>query len=128
LILPLPAAALAIIESVPERVDRDQLFGDRAASGFTQWNLGRLALNGRLKGVGPWRPHDLRRTAATRMGDLGVQPHVVESILNHYGGFRSGASGTYTAAHMNVKCAPRWHYGLIMSVPWSTATGKRLCP
>jgi hypothetical protein len=29
------------------------------------------------------------------MADLGVQPHVIESILNHYGGFRSGVSGTY---------------------------------
>jgi hypothetical protein len=29
------------------------------------------------------------------MGDLGVQPHVIEAILNHYSGFRSGVSGTY---------------------------------
>jgi len=28
-------------------------------------------------------PHDLRRTAATRMHGLGVAPHVVERILNH---------------------------------------------
>ena len=27
--------------------------------------------------------HDLRRTAATRMADLGVQPHVIEAVLNH---------------------------------------------
>jgi hypothetical protein len=37
----------------------------------------------------------LRRTAATRMADLGVQPHVIEAVLNHYGGFRAGVSGTY---------------------------------
>jgi len=28
-------------------------------------------------------PHDLRRTMATRLGDLGVMPHVVEKMLNH---------------------------------------------
>lgn len=28
-------------------------------------------------------PHDLRRTMATRMADLGVAPHVGEKILNH---------------------------------------------
>jgi integrase len=96
LVLPLSQMALDIIASVPERVGRDQLFGDRAASGFTQWHLPRRALDKRLAGkVGAWRPHDLRRTSATRMADLGVQPHVIESILNHYGGFRSGVSGTY---------------------------------
>lgn len=45
--------------------------------------------------VAPWRLHDLRRTAATRMGDLGVLPHVVEAALNHVSGFRAGVAGTY---------------------------------
>lgn len=30
-----------------------------------------------------WTPHDLRRTFATRLGDLGVAPHVIERCLNH---------------------------------------------
>jgi integrase len=34
-------------------------------------------------GVEPWRPHDLRRTAATGLGDAGVPPHVVARMLNH---------------------------------------------
>ena len=28
-------------------------------------------------------PHDLRRTAATRMADIGVEPFIVERVLNH---------------------------------------------
>jgi integrase len=28
-------------------------------------------------------PHDLRRTFATRMGELGIAPHVIEKLLNH---------------------------------------------
>lgn len=36
----------------------------------------------RRKGVG-YTPHDLRRTFATRLSDLGVMPHVVEKLLNH---------------------------------------------
>lgn len=32
---------------------------------------------------GEWRAHDLRRTMASRMGDLGVAPHVIEKCLNH---------------------------------------------
>jgi integrase len=96
LLLPLPPKALSIVESVPERVDRDCLFGERAAAGFTNWSFGKAALDKRLAGkVAPWKLHDLRRTAATRLADLGVQPHVIECILNHHSGFRSGVSGTY---------------------------------
>ena len=32
---------------------------------------------------GEWSPHDLRRTMASRMGDLGIEPHVIERCLNH---------------------------------------------
>ncbi|WP_340123844.1 tyrosine-type recombinase/integrase [Methylobacter svalbardensis] len=32
---------------------------------------------------GKWTPHDLRRTGATMMGDLGVAPDVIEKCLNH---------------------------------------------
>jgi len=41
---------------------------------------------------GDWRLHDLRRTAATRMGDIGIQPHVIESCLNHV---KKGIEGVY---------------------------------
>ena len=32
---------------------------------------------------GPWTPHDLRRTGATMMGELGVMGEVIERCLNH---------------------------------------------
>ncbi len=32
---------------------------------------------------GKWTPHDLRRTAATLMGELGIAPHIIEKCLNH---------------------------------------------
>jgi integrase len=96
LTLPLPPQVLDIIKTAPERVGRDHLFGQRAESGFTHWGLSKAQLDKRLAGKAvPWRLHDLRRTCATRLADLGVQPHVIEAILNHYGGFRSGVSGTY---------------------------------
>jgi integrase len=31
----------------------------------------------------PARPHDLRRTMATHLGDMGIQPYVVSRLLNH---------------------------------------------
>lgn len=39
---------------------------------------GTLLLSG-----GKWTPHDLRRTGATIMGDLGIRPDVIERCLNH---------------------------------------------
>ena len=45
---------------------------------------GRLKLSAELLlSGGPWRPHDLRRTGATMMGELGVMPSVIERCLNH---------------------------------------------
>lgn len=50
--------------------------------------------------VAPWTIHDLRRTAATGMGDLGVPPHVIELVLNHISGSRAGVAGIYQRAEM----------------------------
>ena len=36
-----------------------------------------------IVGIKKWVPHDLRRTAASRLAELGVLPHVVEKIQNH---------------------------------------------
>ncbi|HEY4370981.1 MAG TPA: tyrosine-type recombinase/integrase [Burkholderiales bacterium] len=48
---------------------------------------GTLMLSG-----GEWSPHDLRRTMASRMGDLGVPPHIIERCLNHV---QQGIAGVY---------------------------------
>jgi integrase len=44
--------------------------------------LDRLLASGALP-IEHFTPHDLRRTLRTRLGDLGVLPHVAEKILNH---------------------------------------------
>ena len=94
----LPPAALAIINSMP-RTSRDHLFGNRAADGFTAWSNAKADLDRRLgDAVKGWRLHDLRRSAATKMADIGVEPHVVEACLNHYSGHRAGVAGVYNRA------------------------------
>ena len=32
------------------------------------------------------------------MGDIGIQPHVVEAVLNHVSGSKAGVAGTYNKA------------------------------
>jgi hypothetical protein len=48
----------------------------------------------------------VRRTVATRMSDLGVQPHVVEAVLNHVSGHKAGVAGVYNRSlYGPEKCA-----------------------
>ena len=37
----------------------------------------------RVIGLADFRVHDLRRTAATRMGEMGIVPHTISLVLNH---------------------------------------------
>ena len=94
--LPLPQLALDIIEAMPKRVGREFLFGERA-EGLTGWHEAKRDLDKRVasKVSAEWRLHDLRRSTAIGMADLGVQPHIIEAALNHFGGHRAGVAGTY---------------------------------
>jgi len=92
--VPLSPLALQIVESVPRRMDRDHLFGDRSPVGFTRWAKFKEQLDTRSS-VAEWTVHDVRRTVATRMADLGVLPHVIEAALNHRSGHRRGVAGVY---------------------------------
>jgi integrase len=109
--LVLPPAALAIIRAVPRR-SRDHLFGDRAGDGFTSWSRGKQDLDRRLGGsVRAWRVHDIRRSVATGMADIGIEPHIIEATLNHYSGHRRGIAGVYNRSRYEraVKAAlARW--------------------
>lgn len=46
-------------------------------------------------GVKDWTLHDLRRTFATRLAELGTPIHVVEKLLNHVSGTTGGLVGVY---------------------------------
>ena len=98
-VLPVPPLALEIIGSVPVVVGRDHLFGDRSVNGFTGWGAAKNDLDDRLDKITEWRLHDIRRSVATWLAEHGdVEPHVIEAILNHYSGHRSGDAGTYNRA------------------------------
>lgn len=104
-IIPLTPLAIFILKSVPRFFDSDLVFtttGTSPISGF-----------GRLKerldiAVGldaeDWRFHDLRRTMATNMAMMRIQPHIIEAVLNHKTGIVSGVAATYNRhAYMEEK-------------------------
>jgi integrase len=90
--LALPAAAWAIIDSVAPRDGIDCLFGLKG-EGFRGWWTAKMALDRRAR-LEPWTVHDLRRSVATGMADLGVLPHTIEAALNHVGQ-RTGVASIY---------------------------------
>jgi integrase len=90
--VPLSQPALNVLAK-PRTAGRDLIFG-RGEGSFSGWSKAKDALDTVCK-VPDWNVHDLRRTAATRMADLGVQPHIVEAILNHISGHKAGVAGIY---------------------------------
>jgi integrase len=86
--LPLLPMALDIIATVPQRANRDQLFGERCAGGFSQWSKCKEALDQRLTIAEAWTLHDIRRSCATGLANLGTPPHVVEHVLGHQNGHK----------------------------------------
>lgn len=92
--LPVTPLMLEIIDSVPRRDGINLLFGERGKRGFTSWSRGKKALDERLD-IPEWRHHDVRRSVASRMGDIGIAPHIIEEILNHQSGHRRGPAGIY---------------------------------
>jgi integrase len=115
--VPLSKPALAIVTTQPMRAGRDFLFGDGPRrreqngeaikqGGFQGWSKSKIALDAQTKSIGAWRLHDVRRTVATRMAELGVQPHIVEAVLNHASGHKAGIAGVYNrAAYVDEKTA-----------------------
>jgi integrase len=110
-VVPLSKPARAILQARPKMLGRDFVFG-RAHSdgGFSGWSACKVLLDERIKAAGakvkPWVNHDLRRTVATRMAEIGVAPHVVEAVLNHVSGHKAGVAGIYNrATYANEKRA-----------------------
>jgi integrase len=95
---------------LPERTgDAEHVFG--AFGSFTAWSRHKAALDQRLgDAVALWRLHDLRRTVATRLADLGVLPHVrlrltIRAVLS------GGSPASTTGADTSGRSAPRCCFG-----------------
>jgi integrase len=94
--VPLSDWAMDILSECPHR--GEFMFGRR--NGFGGFAVAKRALDQAIMpALAPWRLHDIRRTVATAMADkLGVQPHVIEAVLNHVSGHKAGVAGIYNKA------------------------------
>ena len=82
--------------------------GMRPISGFSKM---KARLEKRLKFDEHWQLRDLRRTMVTGMAELGIQPHVIEAVVNHISGHKGGVAGIYNKAQYaepKRKALERW--------------------
>jgi len=94
--VPLTKTAKKLLQSVPRLHERllfpaNKKDTQNHVSGFSKPKK-RLD---ELSGVSDWRQHDIRRTVATGMARLKVEPHIVEKVLNHSTGTFAGVAGVY---------------------------------
>lgn len=95
-VLPLSPQAVALLSTIPRFLTSDYVFtttGRSPISGYGRFKQ-RLDVFVGLD-ADDWRFHDLRRTAATNMAIMGVQPHIIEAVLNHKTGIVSGVAAVY---------------------------------
>jgi integrase len=97
----LAPATIEILEELPRIPGSDFLFtttGCTPLSGFGRARARVAALMKELGGgrvIEPFTLHDLRRSAATGMAELGVAHHVLDKVLNHSAGKISGVARIY---------------------------------
>lgn len=55
----------------------------------------RLEKGGKIMGIAPWTPHDLRRSAATGMAELGISPFIIAHVLGHVSVTKASVTGKH---------------------------------
>ena len=105
--VPLSPLALQVLDGQHRIVGRDLVFGE-GEGGYSGWSKAKGKLDAACK-VKNWTLHDMRRTVATRMansvddGGCGVQPHVIEAVINHVSGHKAGVAGIYNRSSYSAE-------------------------
>jgi integrase len=110
--LVLPPSAASLLPGARNDGDgkpRDLIFGEGNGP-FSGWSRCKERLDKRIadanggKAIRAWVLHDLRRTFVTRLNDLGVEPHIIEALVNHVGGSaKAGVAGVYNRSAYAVQ-------------------------
>jgi integrase len=141
--VPMSNPVVAILKKRKRIAGRDLFFGI-GNGGYSGWSKAKEKLDQRIldarcakygKKAQPmpgWVLHDLRRTGDTMMNDvLGIEPHVVEAILNHVSGAKSGkdgVAGIYNTAEYIAKkkdALDKWAAFILAELATSPTHGDR---
>lgn len=119
-VVPLPRAAVEMLGTIA-RTDVDRVWRYRRAvigrPGREMWvDAGSVAAVGRhafadaceRAGITDAHPHDLRRTAATNLGRLGVDSRIISKLLNHREGGITKIYNRYDALDERRAALEKW--------------------
>lgn len=90
-----------ILTKRPRMGDEGFVFSTDGSGPLVSFNHGKTRLQtimGHIPGTEElvtWTPHDLRRTAASKMAQLNVQPHIIEKVINHQPASIRGVAAVY---------------------------------
>jgi len=104
-VMPLPGQALDLLRAInPENAAADALiFATSTGAPLCNWDRETKALQ-EASGTAGWTRHDLRRTGATMLGDMGELPDIIEAALNHVS-IRSPLAATYNRSRYRPQVA-----------------------
>jgi integrase len=104
-IVPLPRQALDLLRAIrPLDTAPDALiFATSRGTRLENWHKAQKDIDAETGTTG-WTRHDLRRTAATMLGDLGETPDTIEAALNH-ASIRSPLAATYNRSRYRPQVA-----------------------
>jgi integrase len=93
--VPLSELACEILRGIPRIDGCDFVFSVNGRGPISTHYLIKKRLDRLMPPMPPWTLHDIRRTVATGLAELGTQLPVIEKLLNHTGGSLRGIVGTY---------------------------------
>jgi integrase len=104
-VVPLSRQAAELLrERMPADPKPDLLvFPARSGAPLSNWDGVTKAIHAKT-GTGNWHRHDLRRTGATMLGEMGELPDIVEAALNHVS-IRSPLAATYNRSRYRPQVA-----------------------
>jgi integrase len=104
-VVPLSHQARALLQARrPETPSLDALvFAAPRGGAISLWDYETKKIMA-ASGTSGWHRHDLRRTGATLLGELGIEPHIIEAALNHTS-IHSPLAATYNRSRYRPQVA-----------------------
>ncbi len=102
-VVPLSTQAATLVRSMPQRDPGALVFASRTGGHLTNWDRATKVIM-EASGTSGWTRHDLRRTGATMLGDMGETPEIIEAALNHVV-IKSQIAATYNRSRYRPQVA-----------------------
>lgn len=101
--VPLSHQAIGLLQSIEGAKPDALIFTTATGGALSNWDRTTKRLQ-RESGTAGWTRHDLRRTGATMLGEMGELPDIIEAALNHIS-IRSALAATYNRSRYRPQVA-----------------------